>query len=185
MAWIQLLSSIKTLYSSAKIRTTDTSASSQVKTVGVFVNESIETVHSIMATAHLDYAQLHGDEDPAYCQSLGFPWIKAFRVSDFSTLSIIPDYGPHLFLLDAYHPQEYGGSGKTFDWNIAEQAQRYGSFFLAGGLSPDNLSECLQQVQPYGVDICSGVESAPGIKMRSKIALCQSILQKTVFQSHY
>ncbi len=135
-----------------------------VTTVGVFVNESTAILTKIMHESSLDLAQLHGDEQPQVCKKLTPNWFKAFRVSPEFKLEQIQEYGQETFLLDAYSKTHYGGSGKTIDWELAGKASVVGKLILAGGLTPENVAEAVKKVQPWAVDVCSGVESEPGIK---------------------
>lgn len=135
-----------------------------VQTVGVFVNESAETVNQIVADTGLTWVQLHGDESPHYAATLKTNYFRAFRVSPQFQLPTIEAYRAPYFLLDSYHPQLYGGTGDSFNWEIALQAKQFGQLILAGGLTPENVAEAIQKVQPFGVDVCSGVEASPGVK---------------------
>lgn len=143
-----------------------------VKTVGVFVNESVESLKSMMDHAGLDLAQLSGDESPSYCQSLsdlGIRWIKAIRVKDQSSIDLIKTYPTKDFLVDAWSKTEYGGTGETFDWGLIKQLSGDYRLTLAGGLNERNVQEAIDQVQPYAVDVSSGVEIKPGVKSISKV----------------
>lgn len=147
-----------------KIREMVAALDEKVTTVGVFVNESAERINQIMAYTGMNLAQLHGDESPKYPEGLNCNYFKAFRVASDFDLKKIPTYKANYFLLDSYHPNAYGGTGDVFNWDIAIQAKQMGSLFLAGGLTPENVSTAVQKVKPYGVDVASGVESSPGIK---------------------
>jgi len=143
------------------------SLTGDVSCVGVFVNESAPAdVERIALEAGLDAVQLHGDESPEYCQSLrGLKTIKALRVgADYSADSAAA-YGTDAVLLDAYVAGARGGTGHTFDWTLAALTrERVPRLFLAGGLTPDNVALAVAAVRPYAVDVCSGVETAPGRK---------------------
>ena len=117
-----------------------------------------------MQETRMDLAQLHGDEEVPITVNLGVPWFKAFRVSAEFKLQQIKEYGQETFLLDAYSKTHYGGSGQTIDWNLASAASGLGKMILAGGMTPVNVAEAVKKVWPWGVDVCSGVESQPGIK---------------------
>jgi phosphoribosylanthranilate isomerase len=135
--------------------------------VGVFVNEATPSdVERIAREAGLDAVQLHGDETPAYCQSLrGLTTIKALRVGGDYEVETAADFDTDAVLLDAYVPGERGGTGHTFDWSIAARTrERVPQLFLAGGLTPDNVAAAVAAVRPYAVDVCSGVETSPGRK---------------------
>ena len=140
-----------------------------VTTVGVFVNESPDLLESIMRETGMNWAQLHGDESLQHCKKLSVSWFKAFRVSPEFKVQQIQDYGQKTFLLDAYSKTHYGGSGQTINWKMAESVSGLGQLILAGGLTPENVSEAVKKVNPWGVDVCSGVESEPGIKDLSKV----------------
>ena len=140
-----------------------------VSTVGVFVNESTDTLESIMRETGIDLAQLHGDETPESCKKITVPWFKAFRVSPSFQPQRIQDYGGETFLLDAYSKTHYGGSGQKIDWELASTVSAMGKLILAGGLVPENVADAVNKVRPWGVDVCSGVESEPGIKDLLKV----------------
>lgn len=138
-----------------------------VTCVGVFVNEPApEDVEHIAREAGLGTVQLHGDETPDYCQSLrGLDTIKALRVGRDFNVGSLDAYSTGAVLLDAYVKGERGGTGHTFDWSLASLArERVDRLFLAGGLTPDNVAAAVAAVRPYAVDVCSGVETAPGRK---------------------
>ncbi|MGE5188732.1 MAG: phosphoribosylanthranilate isomerase, partial [Gemmatimonadota bacterium] len=127
----------------------------------------------------VQWVQLHGDEPPELCASLPLPVIKAIRVRDRASLDALGRYGVPAFLLDAYDvagflldadTADYGGSGKTFDWSLASEGARRAPIILAGGLRPENVADAVRQVRPWGVDVASGVESAPGVKDHEKTA---------------
>ncbi|MGK5094077.1 phosphoribosylanthranilate isomerase [Deltaproteobacteria bacterium TL4] len=140
-----------------------------VETVGVFVNESLEKVQAIMRHTGMGMVQLHGDESPQYAEAVGFNTMKAFRVKNEFELEQIKRYLNEFFLLDSYHPGLYGGTGETFNWEIAKRAKSFGQLILAGGLNSQNVAQAVQSVVPYGVDTCSGVESSPGVKDLSQV----------------
>ena len=140
-----------------------------VDSVGVFVNETAEQINKIADHCKLDRVQLHGDESPAFCKKIRRRVIKAIRVKDIQSLKKLSDYPVSSFLLDTFSEEQYGGTGKVFDWNLAYPAKRYGPIILAGGLTPNNVRQAIQRIQPYGVDVCSGVESQPGIKDHKKM----------------
>jgi phosphoribosylanthranilate isomerase len=140
-----------------------------VAKVGVFVNEELDRVREVMAYCHLDYAQLHGDETPEQVAALAPRAIKAVRVRSAADVEQLSAYQAAAYLLDAYHPTKPGGTGETWDWELAATAKRYGPVILAGGLTPENVGDAIEQVHPYAVDVSSGVEAAPGIKDRQKV----------------
>ncbi|MFJ6412683.1 phosphoribosylanthranilate isomerase [Terribacillus saccharophilus] len=133
---------------------------SQVKKVGVFVNEPIESLLNIAETAGLDYIQLHGDETPDYIKAIGKPVIKAFSVASEDDLKQLSDYTCEYYLLDSPAEAYRGGNGTAFDWSLAnsETIPRE-KLFLAGGLHSGNVQQAIQEVSPVGVDVSSGVET--------------------------
>ena len=139
--------------------------------IGVFVNSAVEEIHATMGTCGLSLAQLHGDETSEILSALDGKAFKAFRglSTDFETDKRIRTDGAPAFLLDASVKGVYGGSGVTADWNgAAELAKKY-PLLLAGGLTPENVAEAVRLVRPWGVDVASGVESAPGEKDASRM----------------
>jgi phosphoribosylanthranilate isomerase len=135
-----------------------------VQTVGLFVNEDPVTVNATADLCGLDLVQLHGEESPEYCHALNRRVIKAFRVKDMTSLDEIGNYHVAALLLDAWSPSAQGGTGKTFNWEIAAVASASCRIILAGGLTPENVAEAVRKVRPYAVDVSSGVESVPGKK---------------------
>ncbi len=142
--------------------------------VGVFVNEALEKTKEIAETVKLDAIQLHGDETPDFVRKLktkpDLEVIKAFHVSpDFEPEKIV-EYGADAVLLDAYSPNEYGGTGKTFDWEIAKRTQKiFPKMYLAGGLSAENISGVILEIKPFAVDACSSLEKEKGVKDLQKL----------------
>jgi phosphoribosylanthranilate isomerase len=136
---------------------------SQIWTVGVFVDERPERVLEIAAQTRLSVVQLHGSESPEIWERLSsLPRMKAFKVGPAFDVSELARYpSATAFLLDAAVPGMVGGTGRTFDWRKAEEAKRFGNILLAGGLTAGNVAEAIIRVQPWGVDVCSGVESSP------------------------
>jgi len=140
-----------------------------VQTVGLFVNVPIEYVNDTVEATGLDVVQLHGDETPEYCRLVGRRVVKAFRIKDIDSLEPIRRYSVAGFLLDAWSPKAYGGTGMTFNWDIAKVAEQYGPIILAGGLTPENVAQAVETVSPFAVDVSSGVESVPGKKGPEKV----------------
>lgn len=140
-----------------------------VDTVGVFVNESAERLNKVADYCGLDLVQLHGEESPAFCRKIHRRVIKAFRVKDLQSIKQLEKFPVSGFLLDTFSDDLHGGTGKTFDWNLALPAKKMGPVILAGGLTPRNILQAVRQVRPYGVDVCSGVEKSPGIKDLEKV----------------
>lgn len=144
-----------------------------VTPVGVFVNEGVAAVRSIMDTCGLTLAQLHGDEHASYCRELWRPSMKAIQLKDRGSLLAMAEYqgrgGVRGFVLDTFSELVYGGTGQVTDWSLAAEAAKSTPILLAGGLTPDNVVEAIRTVHPYGVDVSSGVESAPGKKDHAKL----------------
>lgn len=141
--------------------------------VGVFVNEGMATVRSIMDKCGLAMAQLHGDESASYCRELSRPAMKALRLKDRGSLLALAEYqgrgGVRGFVLDSFSEIAYGGTGQVTDWTLAAEVAKSTPILLAGGLTPDNVAQAVRTVRPYGVDVSSGVESAPGKKEHAKL----------------
>ncbi len=143
-----------------------------ISTIGVFVDEYMATIEQIVSFAGLDLIQLHGSEPPEYCIS-DKKILKAVRVKDIADIAPLKLYKTvSAFLLDTYSPHAHGGTGEIFNWEIAVEAKKSGRIILAGGLTPDNIEEAVSIVQPYGVDVSSGVEgSEKGLKDHKKLKL--------------
>jgi len=138
---------------------------------GVFVNEELERVEATVAYCGLDFIQLHGDEPPDYVRALPAERvIKSFPLRAEGDLERIKNYRVRALLVDTYDPHLLGGTGKVANWELARQLKRYGPLILAGGITVDNVDVALQVVSPDALDVNSGVESAPGIKEKRKIA---------------
>lgn len=150
-----------------------------IKLVGVFVNSPVDEIKNTLQTCHLDLAQLHGDETPEMLSAFNGKAFKAIRLSAETSVdeSVYPFlksvfiresvtesvYKP-VMLIDAAVKGVYGGSGVTADWTAAAELAKKYPLLLAGGLTPENVADAVRQVQPWGVDVASGVESAPGEK---------------------
>lgn len=151
--------------------------------VGVFVNESLERVRQIVDYCRLDAVQLHGDEPPETVAQLKGHAYKALRPKSLEDAGILIEkysQSPNLhsplstlqlpsLLLDAYHPILYGGTGRVTDWSLAANVARRHSIMLAGSLTPDNVIEAIQAVEPWGVDVSSGVEARKGKKDHERV----------------
>lgn len=144
-------------------------AFSQVKFIGVFVDQELAAVREIATDLALDAVQLHGAETPEYARQLHFPFvIKALRVgSDFSAAAAL-NFPSDAILLDSYNSVLPGGTGETFPWSVAA-GLRVKRLILAGGLTSANVAGAIEQVKPFAVDVCSGVETRPGEKDRAKV----------------
>jgi phosphoribosylanthranilate isomerase len=152
-----------------------------ITTVGVFVNEEPTVIRNIMEFAGINILQLHGDELPETCK-IWHRVIKAFRVIQLIDLKPLEKYRTSAILVDTYSPDTYGGTGLTFNWDIAVEAKRYGQVILSGGLHPDNIERAIRWVKPYAVDVSSGVEKYKGkkdlVKLRDFIVRAKSSLMK-------
>ncbi len=140
-----------------------------VETVGVFVDETAERINRIAETCKLDAVQLHGKETPAFCRRIRRKVIKAVRVENAASLKGLDRYPVSGFLLDAWSEKAPGGTGETFDWNWVHRGKKFGPVILAGGLTPANVRQAVKRVQPYAVDVCSGVEKSLGVKDPDKV----------------
>jgi phosphoribosylanthranilate isomerase len=138
-----------------------------ISSVGVFVNETEEKMLEIAQSVGLDRLQLHGDESPSTVKRMGrsLPVIKAVRVRKSFRASQLARYRhASALLLDGFDANQWGGTGKTFDWRVARCRQRKAKLFLAGGITPENVAQAIRAANPYAVDVCSGVEAKPGKK---------------------
>jgi phosphoribosylanthranilate isomerase len=142
---------------------------SNVTPVGVFVDEEIDTMREVIARTGIKVVQLHGDEPPVYAAALELPLLRAVTIDEAPDVA---DAWPAdtTLLLDAIDPLLRGGTGQTIDWNRAAALARRTRVVLAGGLTALNVSEAIAAVRPFGVDVSSGVEAAPGIKDSAKVA---------------
>ncbi len=146
-----------------------------VPRVAVTVNADDDELHRIYESGGIDWIQLHGDETPGRVRSLtqqGLPVFKAMGIRDRAMLEAAAAYESTTLLLDAYAPNEYGGSGESLDWALGAEAVRQWperQIVLAGGLTPENVAEAVRQVRPAAVDVASGVEVSPGVKDLAKV----------------
>jgi phosphoribosylanthranilate isomerase len=144
-----------------------------VDIVGLFVNAEADEIRKTAKDLMLNWVQLHGDESPGFCLSLNnipAQIIKAVRIKDARDIEYAKNFSTDALLLDAYHPTLYGGTGERFDWSTLPDMTGYnfGRTFLAGGITPENVIEALEQGF-YGIDICSGIEDSPGKKNHKKM----------------
>jgi phosphoribosylanthranilate isomerase len=162
----------------AQIRAAVAQLPENIDKIGVFANTDISKINQTAIDSGLTGVQLHGDELPEFCDQLrqALPQveiIKALRIRSLEHLEKADHYAQYVdtLLLDAYHPQQLGGTGQTLDWQMLQQFNPSCSWFLAGGLTPDNILTALSQVKPDGIDLSSGVEIKPGDKDLDKVAL--------------
>jgi len=145
---------------------------SGVQAVGLFVNAKPSEIASLHGFVRFNAAQLHGDEAPAIVSEVTrtVPVIKAFRVAADFPLSTLDKYhDAFAFLLDGSRTGQFGGTGASADWNVARRAVAAHRIILAGGLTPENVGAAIRSVQPYAVDVASGVESKPGKKDQMRV----------------
>ena len=138
---------------------------------GVFVNATVEHIQEVAEQCFLNWIQLHGDETPDFCDSVFCPGgriIKAIRVRNPADTEMAQQYYTDAILFDGYDPASYGGTGKSFDWDMISQVNK--RVFLAGGINPDNAVGAIE-TGVYGIDVCSGVEKEPGKKDHEKMKL--------------
>jgi phosphoribosylanthranilate isomerase len=141
---------------------------SHVMAVGVFVNEPVDGIRAIAERLRLTAVQLHGDEPPAYAEALDWPVIRAVSVGDIG--EAWEAWSPETALLvDNIDPVRRGGTGAVIDWSSAADLAQKRRVVLAGGLTPDNVASAIRAVRPFGVDVSSGVEAAPGVKDFDKV----------------
>ncbi|MFT7625809.1 MAG: phosphoribosylanthranilate isomerase [Myxococcota bacterium] len=151
--------------------------------VALFVDADPDSVRAALDGCRIDLLQFHGDESPEYCRSFGHPFMKAFRLRDPAVLAQIPDFldGPdHPFLVDAWVPGAVGGTGVVARRDLALRAGELpGRMILAGGLTPETVSEAIATVRPWAIDVASGVESAPGHKDPALVAALLAAVRGT------
>jgi phosphoribosylanthranilate isomerase len=146
-----------------------TSLPPSLLTVGVFVNEDVETITRIARDSGVQMVQLHGEESPELCGQVHWPVVKTFRFTEQIRPDMMQHYAVHAFLIEGFHADVYGGGGARADWQRVALLHTYGRIILAGGLTPENVREAIRIVRPYAVDVCSGVEAVPGKKDRHKV----------------
>jgi phosphoribosylanthranilate isomerase len=141
---------------------------------GVFVNRPLEEVAELADVCSLSILQLHGDEGPVYADELrrrtGLKIMKAARVSEAADLQALNAFRQvDYHLVDAHHPDLYGGTGETFDWELLRGRRSKVPLVLSGGLTPDNVADAIRATHPWGVDSASGTEASPGVKDPAKV----------------
>ena len=146
----------------------------RVEVVGVFVNRELSEVAEIADACSLTIVQLHGDEGPAYCDEVhrrtGAKVIKAVRVASAEDVQAVEAFrNVDFHLLDAHHPELRGGTGHTFEWDLARRRHSKVPLILSGGLTHENVGAAIAAVRPYAVDVASGTEAAPGVKDAHKL----------------
>lgn len=150
----------------------------EIKTVGIFVNETLDNLVTIATEVNLDAVQLHGDEDEAFIQSLkertNVEVWKAVQIRSAADAEAWIDSSADMLLFDAYHKDERGGTGEVFDWSCLDEFER--PFMLAGGIDSTNVARAIRTVRPYGIDISSGIETN-GVKDDEKIKAFTNIVR--------
>jgi phosphoribosylanthranilate isomerase len=145
----------------------------RLELVGVFVNATLDEVADVADRCHLTIVQLHGDEGPAFCREAarrtGAKVMKAVRMRDAAQLTDLQRFHTDYHLLDAYSPDKPGGTGETFDWELARRHPGNPPMVLSGGLTPENVGEAIAAARPFAVDVASGTEAAPGRKDPAKL----------------
>ena len=136
--------------------------------VGVFVNPEREFVEAVLRNNKLSALQFSGNETPEAISEYHLPVIKAIHIANAESIGEMKSFRVDSFLLDTFRSEDFGGTGTTFDWNIAVAAKQFGKVMIAGGLTPENVADAVRKVKPYGVDVSSGVEISPGIKDHKK-----------------
>jgi phosphoribosylanthranilate isomerase len=140
-----------------------------VSAVGVFVNQSIGEIKEYARLSGIDTVQLHGDETPVFCGEVPYRMIKAVRVKDAVNIAEVELYPVRAILFDKHSDEMYGGTGSSFDWGVLKGLEISKKIILSGGLTPENVSQAVRLVKPYGVDVSTGVEDAPGKKNQEKM----------------
>ncbi len=140
-----------------------------ITAVGVFVNHSLDEIIAIKDKTAINMVQLHGDETPEFCSLVPLKVIKAIRVKDNLDEDRVAQYPAQAILFDTYSDAEFGGTGKSFNWEILQNISNLGNIILSGGLSPENVAQAISTVKPYAVDVSSGVEKSAGKKDHMKL----------------
>jgi phosphoribosylanthranilate isomerase len=146
--------------------------------VGVFVNHEKDFIHEAISEVPLDMIQLHSDETPDFCNQFDVPILKALRIKNEASLSVMDQYDVAVFLLDTFSIDQYGGTGETFDWSVLNRKYKT-PIILSGGLNSENILDAIDAVNPSAVDVNSGVESSPGKKDSNKLKSLFKNLNKT------
>ena len=149
----------------------------QVSFVGVFVDQTLDYIHTVADQVGLNFVQLHGNESSKYCHQVQLPIIKVFRVSSEFDAEIIKNYDVHAFLFDTHKKNKLGGTGEAFNWHVIDGLKTNTPIILSGGLSIDNIHNGINTVLPSAVDVNSSVESKPGVKDNTKMKALFDILK--------
>jgi phosphoribosylanthranilate isomerase len=146
--------------------------------VGVFVNHEKDFIRLAISEVPLDMIQLHGDETPDFCNQFDVAILKALRIKNEASLSVMDQYDVAVFLLDTFSNDQYGGTGETFDWSVLNRKYKT-PIILSGGLNSENILDAIDAVNPSAIDVNSGVESSPGKKDYNKLKSLFKNLNKT------
>lgn len=152
--------------------------SNDISKVGVFVNHDKAFIEEAIHSVSLNIIQLHGDERSGFCNQFDVPVLKALRIKDKTSFSVMSDFNVDGFLMDTFSKNSYGGTGKTFDWSLLNEKIDT-PIILSGGLNPDNILDAIDSVNPAAIDVNSGVELSPGKKDHQKINLLFENLKNT------
>jgi len=147
--------------------------------IGVFVNESAGEINRIAGTAGISMIQLHGDESPEFTGKIKYPVLKAFRINSRFDFGLLEQYSNCSFLLDSFQQEVFGGTGRTFDWQLIPERLRH-KIILAGGVSLENIEEISREIKPAAVDASSSLEKAPGKKNHAKVKEFLTIVKRMV-----
>ncbi len=143
--------------------------------VGVFVDQPLDDVNMISRQTGIDYVQLHGNENPSYCELVEKPIIKVIHITEDTNADELSErIEPYLdvvdfLLFDTKVEGKWGGTGQRFDWSLLDDITKHVPYFLSGGLNPENIQQACKEVHPYAVDVASGLESEPGVKDFDKV----------------
>ena len=140
-----------------------------ITVVGVFVNQPLEYVNGVASLVRLGAAQLHGDETAGFASAITVPIIKAIPLGAADEARAAEWPAATTLLLDVHDPVKRGGTGRTIDWTAAAAVAARRTVLLAGGLTPENVADAVARVRPFGIDVSSGVERAPGIKDHQRL----------------
>jgi phosphoribosylanthranilate isomerase len=140
-----------------------------ITAVGVFVNQPLEYVNGVASLVRLGAVQLHGDETTGFASAITVPIIKAIPLAAAGEAAVAEWPAATTLLLDVHDPVKRGGTGRTIDWTAAAAVAARRHVLLAGGLTPDNVADAVARVRPFGIDVSSGVERAPGIKDHQRL----------------
>jgi len=149
-----------------------------VTPVAVVVNPEAKDLTSLISESGARVVQFHGEEEPAFCRKMGFPWYKAFRVGAGFRPQDVDLYDAPWCLLDAHDDGAHGGTGRSFDWSFAKAVGERRRIILAGGIGPENVADAVSRTMPDAIDLNSGVESDPGVKDAERLRAAFAALEE-------